>query len=152
VNFTPHYVFWQCQNCDEAYTEKDCYGGGKYCAVEPSNDKIAGTEIIDEDLRQKCLWKILQDKGQTDVWWDYIARVHSRCYNVINQDCSRNAMSHLNLDWTAVNTCVSDSFSNKKWSSATTTNEMIDEEIAYWKEYGTNIYPSIVINKKTFRG
>jgi hypothetical protein len=61
-------------------------------------------------------------------------------------------MSHLNLDWTAVNTCVSDSFSNKKWSSATTTNEMIDEEIAYWKEYGTNIYPSIVINKKTFRG
>lgn len=84
VNFTPHYVFWQCQNCDDAYTEKDCYGGGKYCAVEPSNDKIAGTEIIDEDLRQKCLWNILAEKEQTDLWWDYVARVHSRCYNVIN--------------------------------------------------------------------
>jgi hypothetical protein len=61
-------------------------------------------------------------------------------------------MKHLKLDHDAVNTCVKDSFSNSKWSSPTTTNEMIDSEIAYWKEYGTNIYPSIVINKKTFRG
>jgi len=29
---------------------------------------------------------------------------------------------------------------------------MIDTEISYWKQYGTNIYPSIVINKKTYRG
>ncbi len=33
-----------------------------------------------------------------------------------------------------------------------TRNTFIDEEIAYWKDYGTNIYPSIVINKKTYRG
>ena len=29
---------------------------------------------------------------------------------------------------------------------------MLDAEIAFWKEYGTNIYPSIVINSKTYRG
>jgi hypothetical protein len=42
VDFTPHFVFWQCVKCDNKYTAKDCYGGGKYCAVEPSNRKING--------------------------------------------------------------------------------------------------------------
>ena len=51
VIFEPHYVFWQCVHCDEQYTSKDCYGGGKYCAVEPSNRKINGQEIVEEDLR-----------------------------------------------------------------------------------------------------
>lgn len=37
VKFTPHYVFWECPGCDSRYIENDCYGGGRYCAVEPSN-------------------------------------------------------------------------------------------------------------------
>ena len=37
VEFTPHYVFWECVHCQEAYLQKDCLGGGKYCAVEPTN-------------------------------------------------------------------------------------------------------------------
>lgn len=56
VSFEPHYVFWECPNCDERYINKDCYGGGRYCAVEPSNENIKGQEIMLEDLRQKCLW------------------------------------------------------------------------------------------------
>jgi hypothetical protein len=54
---TPHYVFWKCTFCEEAYLKNDCYGGGKYCAVEPSNSKQSGREIIDEDLREKCLYQ-----------------------------------------------------------------------------------------------
>lgn len=52
VTFTPHYVFWECIGCDQRYIESDCYGGGKYCAVEPSNNAIKGREIVLEDLRQ----------------------------------------------------------------------------------------------------
>lgn len=51
VNFTPHYVFWECIGCDSQYIDTDCYGGGKYCAVEPSNEAIKGREIVLEDLR-----------------------------------------------------------------------------------------------------
>jgi hypothetical protein len=29
---------------------------------------------------------------------------------------------------------------------------MIDEEIDYWRQYGTGIYPSVVINNRTYRG
>lgn len=50
MNFTPHYVFWECTNCDAVYLENDCYGGGKYCAVE-ANSNIKGRHIVTEDLR-----------------------------------------------------------------------------------------------------
>jgi hypothetical protein len=40
VLMTPHYVFWKCNFCDKEYLDKDCFGGGKYCAIEPGNMKI----------------------------------------------------------------------------------------------------------------
>jgi len=91
VKFNPRYVFWECLNCDKDYLERDCLGGGKYCAIEPSNTLIKGTEIVYEDLRQKCLYQNLSSKGSQMKWFDYIERVHSTCHNVINEECSKNA-------------------------------------------------------------
>ena len=51
VLMTPHYVFWRCEYCEKDYLDNDCYGGGKYCAVESSNENIRGRGIILEDLR-----------------------------------------------------------------------------------------------------
>lgn len=51
VLMTPHYVFWKCDNCEDEYLKNDCYGGGKYCAIENSDSKIQGRDIILEDLR-----------------------------------------------------------------------------------------------------
>jgi hypothetical protein len=56
VLMTPHFVFWKCPFCDPNYIKNDCYAGGKYCAVEPSNNLIKGRDIIIEDLREKCLY------------------------------------------------------------------------------------------------
>ena len=54
----PHHIYWACgKDCGADYLRTDCYGGGKYCAMEPTNDDIEGKEIIMEDLRQKCLWQ-----------------------------------------------------------------------------------------------
>ena len=51
VKMTPHFIFWKCPHCQQQYLNNDCYGGGKYCAIEPSNDKIKGRDIVTEDLR-----------------------------------------------------------------------------------------------------
>ena len=51
LNFRPRYVFWECTNCDKEYLESDCFGGGKYCAVESTNSNIKGRDIVMEDLR-----------------------------------------------------------------------------------------------------
>jgi hypothetical protein len=38
ITFEPHHVYWSCgENCDKEYLSANCYGGGKYCAIEPSN-------------------------------------------------------------------------------------------------------------------
>jgi hypothetical protein len=85
VLMTPRYVFWKCTFCEPEYLANDCYGGGRYCAVEPSNENIKGREIIEEDLREKCLYQRTYEKEATrSVWWKYMAYVHQNCYNVIN--------------------------------------------------------------------
>ena len=71
---------------------------------------------------------------------------------MINEQCSVNAFEHLGLDWEDNNKCVHNSFNDTDWAGEHTQNKLIDEEIGYWREFGTNIYPSVVINKKTFRG
>lgn len=74
---TPRFVFWKCTFCENEYLQNDCYGGGRYCAVEPSNENIKGREIIDEDLREKCLYKSSYVKGgDREKWWSYMAFVH----------------------------------------------------------------------------
>mgnify|MGYP000619174661 CR=1 FL=1 len=123
--------------------------------MEASNANIKGRDIVLEDLRQLCLWENLSATNETEKWWSYINKVHQTCYSVINEDCSRRAHTLLGLDWTATNQCVSDSFgglSKSEWGRDTTKNAKIDKEIDYWTNYGTNIYPSVVINKKTYRG
>ena len=33
-----------------------------------------------------------------------------------------------------------------------TVNSIIDAEISYWKEFGTMVYPAVVINRRSYRG
>ena len=143
-------MFWDCFGCDKRYLDNDCFGGGKYCAIEPSNDQIKGREIVLEDLRQKCLFEIVSQN--TTKWFDYLERVHSTCYNNIDEYCSQNAHEHLGLDWIKTQTCVENSFTRDDWSNSNCKNTIIDAEIKMWKEYGTNVYPSLVVNGKTYRG
>jgi hypothetical protein len=103
-------------------------------------------------LRQLCLWEDQLAKNTTEKWWEYIHEVHRTCNSVINLDCSRNAHERLSLDWSTTDDCVQRSFTGSDWQSLSSYNERIDNEIAYWREYGTNIYPSVVINQKTYRG
>ena len=125
--------------------------------MEASNEAIKGQEIVLEDLRQKCLWNSLSESegGDTSLWWSYISRVHKTCYSVINEDCSKSAFKKLELDWNENAKCVRSSFTSSdksKWTAKKTRNTVIDSEISYWKEFGTNVYPSLVINQKTYRG
>jgi len=112
IKFTPHYVYWQCDKCESSFVDNDCYGNGKYCAMEPSDHKITGRQIIDEDLRQKCLYTNIKEvEGSLEKWFQYIERVHSECYGSVNEDCSFNAHKHLGLDFDDTQQCVRDSFS-----------------------------------------
>ena len=68
LNFKPRYVFWECTNCDEKFLKNDCFGGGRYCAVESTNQNIKGRDIVLEDLRQMCIWKQVSSQNATKPW------------------------------------------------------------------------------------
>ena len=82
------------------------------------------------------------------MWFNYIERAHSTCRTILNEECSRRVHEFFGLDFTATMACMENSFTAPKanWEKSTCKNSIIDEEITYWKEFGTNIYPSIVIN------
>jgi len=151
VDFTPRYVFWECQSpmCDVSYTDKDCFGGGRYCAMESSNVNLSGRDIVLEDLRQMCIWDYAKEQNEQKIWWNYISELHKKCYSVPNEDCSQRAHNTIGISWEVTKNCVKNSFTDPdetKWGLASVSNTKIDEHISYWKQYGTNIYPSITIN------
>ena len=57
VLMTPRFVFWVCDDCDAEFINKNCFGGGKYCATDSGHSKLTGQEIVLEDLRQMCVYK-----------------------------------------------------------------------------------------------
>jgi len=114
---------------------------------------MKGRDIILEDLREMCLYKQAYAKESTRYqWWGYMKYVHTNCYNYINEDCSKEAHKKMGLNWDKTIQCVNESFSNANWGDEKTKNDMIDNEIKYWKKYGSGIYPSIVVNNRTYRG
>ena len=45
--------------------------------MEPSDTNIKGREIIQEDLREKCLYnKFYKDEKTRYLWWAYMKFVH----------------------------------------------------------------------------
>lgn len=103
-----------------------------------------------EDLREKCIAKKNQEK-----WWQYMWFIHAMCGTNINEQCSKDGHEFADLSYKKTMDCVKNSFTNYNMledQSFYQENDMIDEDIELWKQYGTGKYPSVVINKATFRG
>lgn len=87
--FTPHYAFFACIECDKITKERDCFGNGKYCALDGLSNKLKGKDILYENLRQKCLHNYLEDHKKENMWWEYIIKFLEICSNEITEDCSK---------------------------------------------------------------
>lgn len=89
VLMTPHYHFDNCPSCSEADRKAHCYGNGKYCSKDMTHPSLSGREIINEDIRQICLYKkYYQDEKTRHIWWDYMRKIHMNCYGSASNECS----------------------------------------------------------------
>ncbi len=84
VLMAPHYVFWRCKDCEGTFVRDDCFASGMYCAVESATGHTKGTDILLEDIRQKCLYNQLYGSDQREQFWKYMKHVHANCYESIN--------------------------------------------------------------------
>uniref|UniRef100_A0A7S3MQW5 PA domain-containing protein n=1 Tax=Favella ehrenbergii TaxID=182087 RepID=A0A7S3MQW5_9SPIT len=153
VNITPRFVTWGCPVCTDDFKKEECFTDGAYCApnhVKDDFNRVQGRDIITEDLRQSCLHKILKEKGEEPKWWDYMKEVHSECFGFISKECSKRAHKVKGFSWEETEHCVQESFIGTDMDIS--DNSILRDNAEAWKSYGTLYWPSVTINKVTFRG
>lgn len=84
------------------------------------------------------------------MYFEYISRAHEVCGTRLTRECSELVMKNLQIDQEIVEKCVLDTFEGG--DPSVDDNSVLRESAALWNEYGTFLYPAIVINDMTFRG
>ena len=92
----------------------------------------------------------MSQAGNEPKWWDYIKEVHMECFGFISEQCSKNAHAKLGLDFDATQKCVLETFEGSDHSKD--DNKVLRDNAQAWKDYGTLYWPSVTINRMTFRG
>ncbi len=110
AEFTPRIVTWSCTSCDADFKKKECLSNGRYCAMNHKGTYVQGKDILIEDLRQKCLHKLVSADNDQDKWWEYMQYVHRMCYEEINEECSKLGHKAIGRDYDTTMKCVSETF------------------------------------------
>lgn len=103
TQFTPHYITWYCP---QAFTiskqcKSQCINHGRYCAPDPEQDFSRGYEgkdVVLENLRQLCVFRVANETKKPWVWWDYVTDFQIRCpmkEKKYNKDCAENVIKSL---------------------------------------------------------
>ena len=150
VYFTPRFVVWGCLTWDNDMVKRNCFGSGKYCALQYGNRNHTGQEIIYENLREKWLHEYVTNIKAEEKWWKYMHNVHASCRDDITEDCSMKALDKLGIPFDEIRKCVNDSFETRDHSSS--ANKYLEKDVVDWKNKGPHFFPALVINNVTYRG
>ena len=95
TSFTPHFLSWSCADSGNPETScpNMCVNKGRYCAPDPAEGPgvneatkdlvkrhgYSGSDVVEENIRQLCLFQELQHRNDTADWWQYATRHASEC-------------------------------------------------------------------------
>ncbi|KAL9242113.1 hypothetical protein vseg_016146 [Gypsophila vaccaria] len=157
TQFTPHYITWYCP---EAFTvskqcKSQCINHGRYCAPDPEQDFSRGYEgkdVVVENLRQLCVFKVANETSKPWTWWDYVTDFQIRCpmkEKKYNKECAEKVIKSLGLDLQKIDKCIGD-------PDADDDNPVLKEEQEAQIGKGTRgdvtILPTLVVNNRQYRG
>ncbi|XP_058110657.1 vacuolar-sorting receptor 1-like [Magnolia sinica] len=157
TQFTPHYITWYCP---EAFVlskqcKSQCINHGRYCAPDPEQDFTRGydgKDVVIQNLRQVCLFKVANESGKPWLWWDYVTDFAIRCpmkHQKYTDECANNVIQSLGVDLSAINKCIGDPNANEE-------NPVLkaeqDAQIGKGSRGDVTILPTLVINNRQYRG
>jgi hypothetical protein len=161
VQFTPNYFIYngEAWGCTAAGLPcgNQCTNKGRYCSPDPDHslpDKVSGADVVQENLRQLCVFKqanatVAQDNAIR--YWVYADLFNRNCqYPNFNKDCSQAQVESAGLDWIEVEACVSTSGGSDP--DLDQDNTMLAEQISLRSELFIVNLPSIVVNGIIERG
>ncbi|XAR72961.1 hypothetical protein NMG60_11019778 [Bertholletia excelsa] len=157
TQFTPHYITWYCP---ETFTrskqcKSQCINHGRYCAPDPEEDfnkGYEGKDVVIENLRQLCVFKVANETNKPWVWWDYVTDFQIRCpmkEKKYNKECADAVIKSLELDAKKIEKCMGD-------ADADADNPLLKEEqdaqIGKGSRGDVTILPTLVVNNRQYRG
>ncbi|XP_041027804.1 vacuolar-sorting receptor 1-like [Juglans microcarpa x Juglans regia] len=157
TQFTPHYITWYCP---EAFIlskqcKSQCINHGRYCAPDPEQDfsrGYDGKDVVVQNLREVCFFKVANESGKPWLWWDYVADFAIRCpmkEKKYTEDCSNQVIQSLGVDLKEIKKCVGD-------TTADVDNPLLkaeqDAQIGKGSRGDVTILPTLVINNRQYRG
>ncbi|GLU09056.1 hypothetical protein SLE2022_259340 [Rubroshorea leprosula] len=157
TQFTPHYITWYCP---QAFTQSkqcksQCINHGRYCAPDPEQDFSSGydgKDVVMENLRQLCVFRVANESKKPWVWWDYVTDFQIRCpmkEKKYNKECAETVIKSLGLDGKEIEKCIGD-------PNADADNPVLKEEqdaqIGKGSRGDVTILPTLVVNSRQYRG
>ncbi|XP_019426567.1 PREDICTED: vacuolar-sorting receptor 1-like isoform X2 [Lupinus angustifolius] len=157
TQFTPHYITWYCP---QAFTlskqcKSQCINHGRYCAPDPEQDFSSGydgKDVVIENLRQLCVFKVANETKKPWVWWDYVTDFQIRCpmkEKKYNKECADSVINSLGLDLKKIERCMGD-------PNADSENPILkdeqDAQVGKGSRGDVTILPTLVINNRQYRG
>ncbi|KAK9124750.1 hypothetical protein Sjap_014352 [Stephania japonica] len=157
TQFTPHYITWYCP---EAFVlskqcKSQCINHGRYCAPDPEQDfskGYDGKDVVVQNLRQVCVFKIANENRKPWLWWDYVTDFAIRCpmkEKKYTKDCADQVIKSLGLDLKKIDECIGDPEDDVE-------NPVLkaeqDAQIGKGSRGDVTILPTLVINNRQYRG
>ncbi|PWA79082.1 VACUOLAR SORTING RECEPTOR 2 [Artemisia annua] len=157
TQFTPHYITWYCP---EAFIlskqcKSQCINHGRYCAPDPEEDfsrGYDGKDVVVQNLRQACFYKVANESGKPWLWWDYVTDFAIRCpmkEERYTKKCAEDVIASLDVDVKKIRECVGD-------TEADVENPVLKAEqeaqIGKGNRGDVTILPTLIVNGRQFRG
>ena len=84
TQFAPHYLTWYCPDSYglSKQCNSQCINKGRYCAPNPEQnftEGYNGRDVVIQNLRQICVFRVANESRKPWVWWDYVADFSVRC-------------------------------------------------------------------------
>ncbi|KAK0583458.1 hypothetical protein LWI29_037214 [Acer saccharum] len=157
TQFTPHYITWYCP---QTFTlsrqcKSQCINHGRYCAPDPEQDFSSGYEgkdVVLENLRQLCVFRVANESKKPWVWWDYVTDFQIRCpmkEKKYNKDCADSVIKSLGLDGQKIEKCMGDEHAD---SDNPVLKEEQDAQVGKGSRGDVTILPTLVVNNRQYRG
>ncbi|XP_072974967.1 vacuolar-sorting receptor 1-like isoform X2 [Typha angustifolia] len=157
TQFAPHYITWFCPDAFilSKQCKSQCINHGRYCSPDPEQDfskGYDGKDVVIQNLRQICFFKVVNESGKPWLWWDYVTDFAIRCpmkEKKYTAECAEEVIKSLGIDLTKINKCIGNPDADEE-------NPVLKDEqvvqIGKGSRGDVTILPTLVINNRQYRG
>lgn len=158
---TPHYFIGngEWNSCVQKNDNKplrcgsSCTNQGRYCSFNARADiqnGITGAQVIEENLRQICVFRLLNETGSATKWWNYVENFMNNCKD-FSITCSEGVLAapDVGLTAAAVNKCMDDAGGVGERSGI---NSILEEEMKMRVDLNVWHVPAILVNGQPYTG